>query len=92
MKRMKFEIKRKVDGPLFNDNYANLSLLDRLACAIYSLIETAKQHELDPFAYLHCVLERAPYLKSEEDWDTVLPFYLDAEEIDNAFPKPPKTF
>ena len=61
------------------------------SCAIYSLIETAKQYGLDPFAYLHYVLEHAPSFSSEEDWDSVLPFNLDADEVDGAFPKPPKT-
>jgi transposase len=60
------------------------------SCTIYSLIETAKQHALDPFAYLHYVIYRAPFLSSEEDWESVLPFNLDSEEIDGAFPKPPK--
>ena len=46
--------------------------------------------KLDPFAYLHYVLKRAPRLSSEEDWDSVLPLYLDTEKIDNAFPKPAK--
>ena len=61
------------------------------SCAIYSLIETAKQQGLDPFAYLHYVLKCAPYLSSKEDWKSVLPFNLDAEKIDNAFPRPTKT-
>jgi len=60
------------------------------SCTIYSLIETAKLQGLDPFAYLHYVLERAPHLTSEENWDSILPFNLDSEEIKGTFPRPPK--
>lgn len=61
------------------------------SCTIYSLIETAKEYGLDPFAYLHYVFARAPHVSSDEDWDALLPCNLDPEEIKQAFPEPPKS-
>ena len=61
------------------------------SCAIYSLIETSKQQGLDPFAYLHYVLDRAPQLSADDDWDSVLPFNLVPDEINGTFPNPPKS-
>jgi transposase len=60
------------------------------SCAIYSLIETATRHGLNPFAYLHYVLDRAPNIDTDEEWDQLLPFNLNPEEIKAAFPNPTK--
>lgn len=43
---------------LIEQRYEIEALKARLAAAIYSLIETAKPHGLDPEAYLRLVLER----------------------------------
>ena len=58
--------------------------------AIYSLIETATQHGLNPFGYLHYILDRAPNIDTDEEWDQLLPLNLDPEEIEAAFPNPTK--
>jgi len=44
------------------------------AAVIYSLIETCKQHHLDPFAYLADVLKRLPTTLYRE-LDTLLPWH-----------------
>jgi transposase len=59
------------------------------SCAIYSLIQTAKQNGLDPFAYLHYVLDRAPLISNDSEWDDLLPFNLTSEKIVAAFPIAP---
>ena len=60
------------------------------SCTIYSLIETAKQNGLDPFAYLNYILDRAPRIDNDAGWDALLPFNLDPNEISSSFPKPTK--
>lgn len=60
------------------------------SCAIYSLVETAKQNGLDPFAYLNYVFEQAPLMHAPEDWDQLLPNRLDATTLRTALPSPLK--
>ena len=54
------------------------------SCAIYSIIETAKQNGLNPYAYLHWLFSRVPEITGETEWERLLPQNLDAEEINNA--------
>jgi len=42
----------------------------------YSLIETAKLNQVEPFAYLHKVLEKLPLAETLEDFMELLPFKL----------------
>lgn len=58
------------------------------SCAIYSLIETAKQNGLSPFSYLHYILNEAPRITAEADWDDLLPGNLTQEIITAAYPVP----
>jgi hypothetical protein len=44
------------------------------ACALYSLIETAKQNRLIPYRYLTHVFELAPLAASLADWEALLPW------------------
>lgn len=46
------------------------------SCAMYSLIETAKQNSLNPNDYLRTVFERAPLVKTSEDWKALLPWNI----------------
>ena len=46
------------------------------SCAIYSLIETAKQNDIIPAHYLTALFEKAPYAKSSEDWEKLLPWNI----------------
>ena len=55
------------------------------SCAIYSLIETAKQNGLNPFAYLHYLFTQAPLISEETQWASLLLASLDAEHINTAF-------
>jgi len=58
------------------------------SCAIYSLIEAAKQNDLNPFAYLYYALDRAPRTTSDADWDELLPGNLTQEIISANYPIP----
>lgn len=44
---------------------------------LYSLIETAKANDLEPYWYLRHVLQRLPASKTEEDIKALLPQYID---------------
>jgi len=46
------------------------------SCAIYSLIETAKQNDYVPAHYLKALFETAPYASSAEDWEKLLPWNI----------------
>jgi len=56
------------------------------SCAIYSLIETARNNGLDPFAYLNYVFEKAPLNHDDEGWDQLLPHRLDNVTLKAALP------
>ncbi|GHT82085.1 hypothetical protein FACS1894137_00310 [Spirochaetia bacterium] len=44
------------------------------ACALYSLIETAKCNGIDPARYLLFLFEKAPFAVSKSDWNALLPW------------------
>lgn len=44
------------------------------SCGMYSLIETAKQNNLNPHDYLSFLFEKAPFAKNEKDWTSLLPW------------------
>ncbi len=46
------------------------------SCGIYSLVETAKQNDLNPYVYLRKVFTEAPLMKSSEDWQELLPWNI----------------
>ena len=46
------------------------------SCGIYSLIATAKQNGLKPLDYLTALFEKAPYAKSAEAWEKLLPWNI----------------
>jgi len=46
------------------------------SCAMYSLIETAKQNGLEPLMYLRTLFERAPLASTPEDWEKLLPWNI----------------
>ena len=54
------------------------------SCAIYSVIETAKQNGMNPYAYLHYIISRIPAITNDEQWQTLLPQNLDAETLNSA--------
>jgi transposase len=50
----------------------------------YSLIETAKLNNLEPYHYLKFVFSRIPLVKSEKEWEQLLPSNLDPDVIIKA--------
>ena len=49
---------------------------------IYSLIETCKAHEINPYLYLRYVLQEIPNSdKSEQTYESLLPFNIDHDKI-----------
>jgi len=64
----------------------------------YSLIETAKANGINVFDYLWHCLFTAPACRSDEDWDALLPWNVDQQQIaalkvlrDSAKPDPGRT-
>ena len=51
------------------------------SCFMYSLIETAKQNDLNPYGYLYHIFKEAPYLTDEKDYEKLLPWNCDKENI-----------
>ena len=58
------------------------------SCAMYSLVETAKQNGLEPFSYLHYVFQQAAHITAPAGWDALLPQNLTAEKLTAALPTP----
>ena len=50
---------------------------------LYSLVETAKANELEPWRYLETVFERLPAAKSEDDIDALLPWRIEFGDLQN---------
>lgn len=46
----------------------------------YSLIETAKLHELEPYQYINTVFKALPYAKTVEDIESLLPWNVKANK------------
>jgi len=51
---------------------------------LYSLIETAKHHELDPFAYLRHVLAALPGAQTVDEVEALLPSNVDPSRLQDA--------
>ena len=50
------------------------------AC-LYSLIETAKANNLDPYKYLRYLFEQLPFASSEDDYRALLPYNLGQTDL-----------
>jgi len=50
---------------------------------LFSLITTAKAHNLNPHVYLYYVLEKAPYMASPHEWEALLPWNVSIPKILN---------
>ncbi|MFT5701603.1 MAG: hypothetical protein ACI8ZB_004498, partial [Desulforhopalus sp.] len=48
---------------------------------IYSLIETAKANNLEPYKYLRFFFEKIPFVECEEDLRDLLPMNLKPEQL-----------
>jgi len=53
------------------------------SATIYSLIETAKANDLEPYRYLRYLFERLPMAETEADYKALLPQYVDRDLITN---------
>jgi transposase len=49
------------------------------SCALYSLIETAKQNGLNPYSYLRTVFDAVPRIDNPDDWKALLPWNMSEE-------------
>ena len=46
------------------------------SCAMYSLIETAKQNSVNQNDYLRRIFEEAPLMHASDNWDQLLPWNI----------------
>lgn len=51
------------------------------SCFLFTLIENAKLYKLDPYEYLRCVFDQAPFCKSEKDFEKLLPWNIKITEF-----------
>jgi transposase len=49
------------------------------AATIYSVIETCKYHQIEPYEYLRYVLQALPQCKTIEDYEALLPYNIDKQ-------------
>ena len=57
----------------------------KASAALYSLIETAKANDLEPYLYLRFLFDRLPHAKSEDDYTALLPNRLNKKQLLQAF-------
>ena len=57
----------------------------RASAALYSLIETAKANNLEPYSYLRFLFDRLPHANSENDYKALLPNHLSRYQLTDAF-------
>ena len=48
---------------------------------LFTLIETAKESNLDPYAYLKFIFTKLPTCQSVEDYEALLPFNLEMPDL-----------
>lgn len=51
------------------------------SASLYSLIETAKANNLEPYKYLRYLFEKLPFVSSEKDLANLLPMNLQPEDL-----------
>ena len=51
----------------------------RASATLYSLVETAKANNLEPYEYLRAMLKRLPYAETAEDIEGLLPWNIEME-------------
>jgi hypothetical protein len=62
-------------------NHLEVSQIIFSSALYYSLIETAKANSLNVYDYIWYCLARGPSCKTQEQWDTLLPWNVDQSEI-----------
>ena len=68
---------------LFSDTVAGA----KASANLYSLIETVKAHELEPYRYLRHIFKELPRAQSLEDIEKLLPWNVDKEQINRGWKK-----
>jgi transposase/ElaB/YqjD/DUF883 family membrane-anchored ribosome-binding protein len=68
---------------LFSDSVAGA----QASANLYSLIETVKAHELEPYRYLRHIFKELPRAQSLEDIEKLLPWNVDKEQINRGWKK-----
>jgi hypothetical protein len=71
-----FVIGRK--GWLFADSVAGADA----AATLFSLVETCKHHDVEPYDWFRYVLQRMPACKSDAEIEALLPFNIDRSLLD----------
>jgi len=78
--------------------FSNTDTGAHASALFYSLVETAKANKVDPYDYLWYILTKAPMCKTDEDWDRLLPWNMDHDEMkkmhdtrNSAAPDPGRT-
>ena len=51
---------------------------------IYSLVETAKQNRMNPYAYLYFVFTKVLQISDDHEWEALLPWNLNAAQVNEA--------
>lgn len=74
-----FVIGRK--GWLFADSVAGA----HAAAKIYSIIETCKHHQIEPYDYLRYVLQAIPKCQTIEEFEKLLPYNIDKKLLIRNF-------
>jgi transposase len=67
---------------LFSDTVKGAKASD-----LYSLIETVKDHELEPYRYLCQIFKELPNAQSLESIEMLLPWNVDKENINRGWAK-----
>jgi len=57
------------------------------SCALFSLIETAKSCNINPYAYLYHIFEQAPSITTSEQWELLLPWNVQLPASIGSIPK-----
>ena len=55
------------------------------SAAIYSIIETAKANNLEPYRYLRYLFAKLPFIENDAEYDNLLPTRIDPRVIDQSF-------
>jgi len=63
---------------LFSDSVSGVNA----SAVLYSIIETAKANDLNSFWYLYYIFEKLPLIKSDSEYDKLMPNYIDKKIIE----------
>jgi len=55
------------------------------SAAIYSIIETAKANNIEPYRYLRYLFAKIPFIENDAAYETLLPTRIDPKIIDQFF-------